>query len=276
MRAAYQQVKRNAGAPGIDGMSVEELGPHLREEWQRIKEALLVERYEPQPVKRVEIPKPGGGVRQLGIPTVVDRLIQQALHQVMSRVFEPGFSESSYGFRPGRSAHDAVQKAREYVAGGKRWVVDMDLPSRFREELRAGVASLLMMGIEGERPGTAFQCLIRATQMGQGHAAVGPCLRVVRLQVRGGPCQVQRLFVALLVEAQRAQVGERAGEVRADPQGAQIRRLRLVEPAQVIERDAGPVRRRLAALFHPQVRPPSSSRLIPSFPGAPALRLACW
>ena len=76
MRAAYQQVKRNAGAPGIDGMSVEELGPHLREEWQRIKAALLVERYEPQPVRRVEIPKPGGGVRQLGIPTVVDRLMQ--------------------------------------------------------------------------------------------------------------------------------------------------------------------------------------------------------
>ena len=131
MRAAYQQVKRNAGAPGIDGMSVEELGPHLREEWQRIKEALLAERFEPQPVKRVEIPKPGGGVRQLGIPTVVDRLIQQALHQVMSRVFEPGFSESSYGFRPGRSAHDAVQKAREYVASGKRWVVDMDLEKFF-------------------------------------------------------------------------------------------------------------------------------------------------
>ncbi|MCY4376288.1 MAG: group II intron reverse transcriptase/maturase [Spirochaetaceae bacterium] len=131
MRAAYQQVKRNAGAPGIDGMSVEELGPHLREEWPRIKEALLDERYEPQPVKRVEIPKPGGGMRQLGIPTVVDRLIQQALHQVMSRVFEPGFSESSYGFRPGRSAHDAVLKAREYVAGGKRWVVDMDLEKFF-------------------------------------------------------------------------------------------------------------------------------------------------
>ena len=131
MRAAYQQVKRNAGAPGIDGMSVEELGPHLREEWQGIKEALLDERYEPQPVKRVEIPKPGGAVRQLGVPTVVDRLIQQALHQVMSRVFEPGFSESSYGFRPGRSAHDAVLKAREYVAGGKRWVIDMDLEKFF-------------------------------------------------------------------------------------------------------------------------------------------------
>jgi RNA-directed DNA polymerase len=131
MRAAYQQVKRNAGAPGIDGMSVEELEPYLREEWQGIKEALLGERYEPQPVKQVEIPKPGGGVRRLGIPTVVDRLIQQALHQVMSRVFEPGFSESSYGFRPGRSAHDAVLKAREYVAGGKRWVVDMDLEKFF-------------------------------------------------------------------------------------------------------------------------------------------------
>ncbi len=112
MRAAYQQVKRNAGAPGIDGMSVEELGPHLREEWPRIKEALLDERYEPQPVKRVEIPKPGGGMRRLGIPTVVDRLIQQSLDQVMSRVFEPGFSESSlwvspWAQRPRRGAEGA-------------------------------------------------------------------------------------------------------------------------------------------------------------------------
>ena len=131
MRAAYRQVTRNAGAPGIDGMKVEELGPHLREEWPRIKEAMLEDRYQPQPVKRVEIAKPGGGVRQLGIPTVVDRMIQQAVHQVMSVVFEPEFSESSYGFRPGRGAHDAVLKAREYVAGGKRWVVDMDLEKFF-------------------------------------------------------------------------------------------------------------------------------------------------
>ena len=133
--SAYQQVKRNGGAPGIDGMSVEELGHYLRGERQRIKEAMLDDRYQPQPVKRVEIAKPGGGVRQLGIPTVVDRMIQQALHQVMSEVFEPGFSESSYGFRPGRSAHDAVLKAREYVAEGKRWVVDLDL-DKLKAEFR--------------------------------------------------------------------------------------------------------------------------------------------
>ena len=131
MRAAYQQVRRNGGAPGIDGMSVEELARYLAVEWQGIKEALLSDRYQPQPVKRVEIAKPGGGVRQLGIPTVVDRMVQQALHQVMSREFEPGVSESSYGFRPGRSAHNAVLKARAYVADGKRWVVDMDLEKFF-------------------------------------------------------------------------------------------------------------------------------------------------
>ena len=90
MRAAYQQVRGNGGAPGIDGMSVEELRRYLKGEWQRIREALLADRYQPQPVKRVEIAKPGGGVRQLGIPTVVDRMIQQALHQIMSREFEPG------------------------------------------------------------------------------------------------------------------------------------------------------------------------------------------
>jgi RNA-directed DNA polymerase len=99
--------------------------------WSRIKEELLEGRYQPQPVLGVEIPKPGGGVRQLGIPTAMDRLIQQALHQVLTPIFDPGFSESSYGFRPGRSAHQAVRMAREYVASGKRWVVDMDLEKFF-------------------------------------------------------------------------------------------------------------------------------------------------
>ena len=131
MRAAYRQVIRNAGAPGIDAMSVEDLASHLKEQWQQVKEALLEDRYQPQAVKRVDIPKPGGGMRQLGIPTVVDRLIQQALHQVLSPIFEAGFSDSSYGFRPGRSAHQAVLKAREYVADGKRWVVDLDLEKFF-------------------------------------------------------------------------------------------------------------------------------------------------
>jgi RNA-directed DNA polymerase len=132
MREAYRNVVRNAGAPGIDGMTVQELAEHLRTGWPTIKEALLEDRYEPKPVRRVEIPKPGGGgVRRLGIPTVVDRLIQQGLLQVLDAVFDPGFSESSYGFRRGRSAHQAVLKAREYVASGKRWVVDLDLEKFF-------------------------------------------------------------------------------------------------------------------------------------------------
>src|SRR5436190_13135065 len=101
---AYSRVMSNKGAAGVDGMPVEDLLPYLQEHWAQIKESLLNGTYQPQAVRCVEIPKPSGGVRQLGIPTVVDRLIQQALHQVLSPLYEPGFSESSYGFRPGRSA----------------------------------------------------------------------------------------------------------------------------------------------------------------------------
>jgi RNA-directed DNA polymerase len=131
MFSAYEQVVSNKGAAGIDGMTVEQLKPYLQEHWAQIKEELLKGEYQPQPVRRVEIPKPQGGMRQLGIPPVVDRLIQQALHQVLSAIFEPEFSESSYGFRPGRSAHQAVRQAREYVAEGRRWVADLDLEKFF-------------------------------------------------------------------------------------------------------------------------------------------------
>ena len=132
MTAALQRVKSNKGSAGVDGVTVEELDEFLREHWPRIRAELLEDRYKPSPVLRVEIPKPGGkGMRQLGIPTVLDRLIQQAVHQVMQPVFEPHFSESSYGFRPGRSAHDAVRQAREHVESGRRWVVDMDIEKFF-------------------------------------------------------------------------------------------------------------------------------------------------
>src|SRR5882724_7804867 len=129
--SAYSRVMSNKGSAGVDEMTVDQLKPYLQEHWVKIKEDLLSDRYHPQPVRCVEIEKPEGGVRQLGIPTVVDRLIQQALHQVLSPIFEPDFSESSYGFRPGRSAHQAVQQARKYVAEGRRWVVDMDLEKFF-------------------------------------------------------------------------------------------------------------------------------------------------
>ncbi len=132
MLQALHQVEGNKGAAGVDGMTVGELRAYLKEQWPGIRESLLLGSYAPKPVRRVEIPKPDGkGVRKLGIPTVVDRLIQQALHQVMSPIFDPRFSRSSYGFRPGRSAHDAVKQAREYVREGRRWVVDLDLEKFF-------------------------------------------------------------------------------------------------------------------------------------------------
>jgi len=131
MLRAYDRVMRNKGAPGVDGLTVADLKSYLKAHWPRHRQELLDGIYQPQPVRTVEIPKPGGGVRQLGIPTVLDRLIQQALHQVLSPEFEPGFSESSYGFRPGRNAGQAVLRAREYVEAGHRWVVDIDLEAFF-------------------------------------------------------------------------------------------------------------------------------------------------
>lgn len=132
MFKALRQVETNKGSAGVDGVTVDALRAELREHWPRIKEELLEGRYQPQPVRKVEIPKPGGkGMRQLGIPTVMDRLIQQALNQILQSIFDPCFSDSSYGFRPNRSAHQAVLKAREYAASGRRWVVDMDLEKFF-------------------------------------------------------------------------------------------------------------------------------------------------
>lgn len=132
MWSAYHRVVSNKGSAGIDGMSVEALENYLKAAWLQIKAKLLAGDYRPSPVRVVEIPKPDGkGKRMLGIPTALDRLIQQALHQVLSPIFEEGFSESSYGFRPGRSAHQAVLQARSYVAEGKRWVVDLDLEKFF-------------------------------------------------------------------------------------------------------------------------------------------------
>jgi RNA-directed DNA polymerase len=141
---ALKRVKSNKGSPGIDGMKVEELSGHLREHWPAIREQLLNGTYKPQPVKRVEIPKPDGGMRQLGIPTVLDRMVQQAVMQVLQRRWDPEFSEHSHGFRPGRSAHQAVAKAQRYVAEGHRWVVDLDLEKFFdrvkHDKLMAAVA----------------------------------------------------------------------------------------------------------------------------------------
>jgi RNA-directed DNA polymerase len=130
--AAHARVVRNGGAPGVDGMSVDDLMAYCRQHWARIREQLLTGTYIPQPVRRVDIPKPDGkGTRTLGIPTVLDRFIQQALLQVLSPIFDPTFSDASFGFRPGRSTHQAVRCARGHIAAGYRWVVDMDLEKYF-------------------------------------------------------------------------------------------------------------------------------------------------
>jgi len=132
MMKALRRVEKNKGAAGIDDMQVAELRTFLKEQWSEVKASLLAGGYKPKAVRRVEIPKPGGkGERTLGIPTVLDRLIQQALHQVLSPIFDSGFSEYSYGFRPGRDAHMAVKQSQAYVASGKRWVVDIDLEKFF-------------------------------------------------------------------------------------------------------------------------------------------------
>ena len=131
LRRALRQVRRNRGAPGVDGMTVRQLGRHLKKHWPKIKAAIVEGRYKPLPVRRKEIEKPEGGVRLLGIPAVLDRFIQAAVAQVLSEIWEPIFSESSFGFRPNRSQHDAVRRALGYVRAGKRYVVDIDLSKFF-------------------------------------------------------------------------------------------------------------------------------------------------
>jgi len=141
---AWQRVQRNKGSAGVDGMTVQQLPDYLKEHWPAIRERLLQGAYEPQPVKRVEIPKPDGGVRKLGIPTVLDRFIQQAVLQVLQGPWDPTFSPHSYGFRPGRSAHQAVAAAQQCMVDGLRWVVDLDLEKFFdrvnHDRLMAAVA----------------------------------------------------------------------------------------------------------------------------------------
>src|ERR1700755_637720 len=144
LKEALRQVKGNKGSAGVDGITVNQLTDYLKQHWPVIREQLLSGTYEPKPVRRVEIPKPDGGVPKLGIPTVLDRFIQQAVMQVLQRRWDPTFSEHSHGFRPKRSAHQAVAKAQQYIAAGHRWVVDLDLEKFFdrvnHDKLMASIA----------------------------------------------------------------------------------------------------------------------------------------
>ena len=166
--AAFKRVRKNRGSPGIDAMTVDELPEYLRQNWERIRAELLAGNYRPSAVRRHEIPKSGGGVRQLGIPTVLDRFIQQSILQVLQPIFDPTFSQYSYGFRPGRSAHDAVRQAQQYVQEGRTWVVDVDLEKFFDRVNHDVLMSRLAKRIEDRRLLRVIRRYLEAGIMAEG------------------------------------------------------------------------------------------------------------
>ena len=169
LKKALERVQANRGRPGVDGVSVEQLPGYLRKHWPKLREQLLSSRYRPKPVLRKEIPKPeGGGTRQLGIPTVVDRFIQQALHQVLQERWDASFSEHSYGFRPNRRAHQAVAAAQEYVQQGYDWVVDIDLEKFFDRVNHDRLMSLVAKRVKDKRVLKLIRAFLNAGVMDEG------------------------------------------------------------------------------------------------------------
>jgi RNA-directed DNA polymerase len=168
MTKAYKRVKRNKGTAGVDRMEVTELKAYLVEKWETIREELLDGRYQPNPVWKVEIPKPHGGIRQLGIPTVVDRLIQQAMLQILQPLFDPTFSEHSHGFRPLRNAHGAIREAQKHIQSGKRWVVDLDLEKFFDRVNHDVLMNRLAIRIEDKRILTIIRRYLESGMMENG------------------------------------------------------------------------------------------------------------
>jgi RNA-directed DNA polymerase len=168
LREALKQVRANKGSPGIDGMTVGQLPEHLKQHWPAIREQLLSGTYQPQPAKRVEIPKPDGGVRKLSIPTVLDRWIQQAVQQVLQKQWDPTFSASSYGFRPGRSAHQAVAQAQQYIAAGYSWCVDFDLEKFFDRVNHDKLMGQVAKRIEDKRLLKLIRAFLKAGVMEDG------------------------------------------------------------------------------------------------------------
>ncbi len=164
-KQALARVKANRGSAGVDGMTVHELPEFLGQHWPAIREQLLSGTYMPQPVKRVEIPKPDGGVRKLGIPTVLDRFIQQAVMQVLQRKWDRTFSDHSYGFRPGRSAHQAVAAAQQYIAAGHRWVVDLDLEKFFDRVNHDKLMAQIATRVSDKKLLKLIRCFLRAGVM---------------------------------------------------------------------------------------------------------------
>ena len=168
LEAALQRVEANKGSPGVDGMTVGDIADYLKQHWPAIRERLLNGTYEPQPVRRVEIPKPDGGVRKLGIPTVLDRFIQQAVMQVLQRQWDRTFSDHSYGFRPGRSAHQAVARAQQYIAEGHGWCVDLDLEKFFDRVNHDKLMGQIAKRVEDKRLLTLIRAFLNAGVMENG------------------------------------------------------------------------------------------------------------
>jgi RNA-directed DNA polymerase len=169
LKQALQQVKANKGSPGIDGMTVEELPGYLQQHWPVIRKQLWNGTYEPKPVRRVEIEKPdGGGMRKLGIPTVLDRFVQQAVMQVLQRQWDPTFSDHSYGFRPGRSAHQAVAQAQKHIAAGYSWVVDLDLEKFFDRVNHDKLMGQIAKRVEDKRLRKLIRAFLNAGVMENG------------------------------------------------------------------------------------------------------------
>ena len=203
LKKALAQVKRNKGAAGIDGMSVDDLPAYLKEHWPTIRAQLLEGTYKPQPVRRVEIPKASGGMRPLGIPTVLDRFIQQAVMQVLQADWDRTFSETSFGFRPGRSAHQAVERAQEYIASGHGFVVDIDLEKFFDR-----VNHDILMGLVAKRVTDK-----RILKLIRGFLTAG-VLEGRAGQPDGGRHAARRPALAAVVEPDAGRAGQGTGEAR--------------------------------------------------------------
>jgi RNA-directed DNA polymerase len=168
LKEALRRVKANKGSAGVDGMTVGGITDYLKQHWPAIREQLLNGTYEPRPVRRVEIPKPDGGVRKLGIPTVLDRFIQQAVMQVLQRRWDPTFSESSYGFRPGRSAQQAVAQAQQHIADGHGWCVDLDLEKFFDQVNHDKLMGQIAKRVEDKRLLKLIRAFLNAGVMENG------------------------------------------------------------------------------------------------------------
>lgn len=189
---AIRRVERNGGAPGIDGVPTDQLRSHWRKQWPAIREALDAGTYRPAPVRRVEIPKPGGGTRALGVPTVQDRVIQQAIAQVLTPIFDPAFSEHSFGFRPNRSAHQAVNAARRFVQDGSGYVVDFDLESFFDRINHDMLMARIARKVKDKQVLRLIRAFLNAGVMDQ-----GVCVRTEEGTPQGGPLSPLLANIAL-------------------------------------------------------------------------------